>query len=849
LYYSPIDMDYYLPIDEQMDITYADVLERIDKKCGYEKFILSNKWTAIRLNRWQRMATSKRLGLASIVHKAIETMARQRDPCIVITDGGLGKVDSATEVQLVALPSERGHDAIKKLSKEKLHEMLQTERNDNDRLKDVLKKSQKETEKFRQEAENWKAKAGELTLDEESFDDFPKCYTTMQFNEFLGDFSPQTGKRPNFDASEYLVRVQAALPYIITWSQGQHNRRNSKHPAEVLANAKNGVGPDKPSNCLAECTTTLCQVFKFIELTTGQQVVPSDQHLLSKITVEAFVNFYGQHAGSPSSAGNVAKILVSFYSATKGMTRYERHRPRIETIITSLNRFVQLKRQHQMVHKSKHLLDNQLLLKGEWLRSFELSRLNATVAEDIADFLRDNEDTVDFSKRQVLHFQRLLVLFCFLQTGGQRREFIGSFTIDNFASLESQVIYFTTSEKVQKRNTDRVQMPKTLGQLLRIFVEKFRPILVGENEQVISCWVNILGRPLRLRSVTRLVQSLISEKFPGRKVGPQNLRRMFVSAMQEVAAANKEDFSNWSADHATLINTSPKVLEENYNRFNNTQRSVHTLERVNQSLDLEVDGSIAELVDRHAEDVQYLDESQDMITKVLDKKYIGKELHYLCKMHNGEERWISYLVLDKFVDLVLAFLAAKHLGDTPSSEESADEEASEDVAQSEAESMQLSIEEEGCSQDDLSMPQLSSDSWSGSPSCDSVEIDELATEISGTLRHMQSAGKCLTQSKKRKRGASSFVQSKKAKQSPTWVDILKPGDVISINPPEDCGEEFWLAEVVALVKKSKVKIQWLERQHNSQQYKKLTHNDEVSLATVNGPCTGEWVSAKVYSIE
>jgi len=82
----------------------------------------------------------------------------------------------------------------------------------------------------------------------------------------------------------------------------------------------------------------------------------------------------------------------------------------------------------------------------------------------------------------------------------------------NFAAIQDKVIHFTLMEKVQKRNSDRLQLPTTLGQLVRIWVDKYRTILCDKLSEVKSCWVTIRGTPMG----KLITKSLVRKKLTSR---------------------------------------------------------------------------------------------------------------------------------------------------------------------------------------------------------------------------------------------------------------------------------------------------------------------------------------------
>jgi len=354
------------------------------------------------------------------------------------------------------------------------------------------------------------------------------------------------------------------------------------------------------------------------------------------------------------------------------------------------------------------------------------------------------------------------------------------------------------------------------------------------------------------------VISKIAELFPRRRVGPLALRRIFVSSMQEIAASNKEEFKNWDSDHAALINTSAKVLEDNYNRFNNRNRSVEVLNRVNTSLDLVPSDDIIEKVQQHCQDVQYLDASSDAVIQVLNERYKGRELQYLCLRESGEEEWMSSHVLDPFCDLVLEYF-------TRTCNKSAEEEASLSFDQ-------VSVKSRGENNNEP-VPSLQSGSWSESSLSEywssqsssedssaesssseddsslgnssyskdlSMEVDEYMTEVAVAVSTVNNnnAGK------KRKRPHEKEFEVVCLGDRP-----LKPGDVVSVNPSaSQSSQDFWLAVVKAVANEDSIKVQWLDKVKDGQ-YKLINHFDFLEVLTLNGHASGKWLTTKCYTIE
>lgn len=279
--------------------------------------------------------------------------------------------------------------------------------------------------------------------------------------------------------------------------------------------------------------------------------------------------------------------------------------------------------------------------------------------------------------------------------------------------------------------------------------------------------------------------------------------------MQEIAASDREEFRNWDSLHAALANTSPAVLQKNYNRWNNSERPVRTLEIINDNLKLKPSSGIATTIDNHATGLTYLADKPGTITKVEDERYEERVHQYLCMLEDGEKKWLPSFTLDPYEDLVLEYF------ETCSKKETADK---------------------AVAGEDDDVPDLDSDSHDSSSEESDVEVDEDRTTIAEVVNNSNKP------SRKRKR--------------PTVYDVeevlldnraLKPGDVVSVNPA-DSSDEFWLAQVLNVVNKDQIKIQWLERKGKSHRYR-LGKVDEVEVITMNGYAGGEWLSPKCYYVE
>ncbi len=133
-------------------------------------------------------------------------------------------------------------------------------------------------------------------------------------------YLPRKLSRPKYRSAEMWPGIKKNLPWIDTWQVQEFQKRHSKLAPQIRADEQAGLAPKKPSDRGAESRCAVSHFFKFIKLTIGpnnKTFVPKQEHLLSKIAVNAFLTFYGQRVSSPNTANNVAKMLVNLYKHMK----------------------------------------------------------------------------------------------------------------------------------------------------------------------------------------------------------------------------------------------------------------------------------------------------------------------------------------------------------------------------------------------------------------------------------------------------------------------------------------------------------------------------------------------------
>lgn len=279
--------------------------------------------------------------------------------------------------------------------------------------------------------------------------------------------------------------------------------------------------------------------------------------------------------------------------------------------------------------------------------------------------------------------------------------------------------------------------------------------------------------------------------------------------MCKIALENTEVYKNWPSLHAPYINTSVDMLGSHYNRGNAHTLAEKTGQMINTALNLVPPQNSAEAIQQHLGDVQFLDNTQDKVVKVIDESHYGPETRFLCVYASGKQEWVEDHLLDPFTDVVLAFFNSFG-GEVEEVEPNTNNEAEE----------------------------VAVDDVPGLESASSVDDQELLDQISDE----EPAPVSTCKSRKRKRPTIDDLE-----EVFLGDRVLKPGDIVSVNP-DDPAAEFWLAQVLDVVNSEVVKIQWLERNGKSLRYR-LGKYDEVEVLALNGFAGGEWLSQKCYSIE
>jgi len=401
--------------------------------------------------------------------------------------------------------------------------------------------------------------------------------------------------------------------------------------------------------------------------------------------------------------------------------------------------------------------------------------------------------------------------------------------------MGDDLVHFTLDEKVQKRKTDRLTLPATLGQLLRIWIEKYRSIIVAQDSKVVACFVNKSGKPLSKiitliknwslslffllvpRRITEFVKKKVGDIFPGRHITPLSFRRILVTEMALAASENPTEFFQWAANHAVLINTSDAMMVKNYNRGNQNQRSFQALQKINSTLALDPSEDVQALVKEHAADVTYLQKESDKLLEVVDMRYEKGVRQYLCKFADGEEDWKYYSLLAQSKELVTTYLMKTALAKRKIQNPNADvPELETDFSDSDLEQYE--------SNSDCEVPIVKSNM--------NIDVAEVLQEMkSGEL------------SPKRKRTVTEYFEDLCLDNN----EVIKPGDVISVNP-EDETADFWLAKVISISSIDQLHVQWLDKHKQSASYTLKKLYDDVDVGAVNGLAQGTWQTKQRYEL-
>ncbi len=456
------------------------------------------------------------------------------------------------------------------------------------------------------------------------------------------------------------------------------------------------------------------------------------------------------------------------------------------------------------------------------------------------------------------------------------------------------VVHFTLQEKVQKRKTDRLTLPDTLGNLLRIFIEKYRPVLCKDPETVTQCFVGYHGKPMRKliipwsprlvingcvtepKALSQAVFKKVGEAMPGRRIGPLSLRRIVVTEMLHAAAKNPNEFFQWASKHATLINTSQLMAETVYNCGNQTAQAKETLDTINNTLNINPSEELANTAQQQAANVTYLTKKDDKIEAIVGRRWHEGELQYECKLASGEKSWRDYGTLVGVTRKVHDYLRAESLREQGREEEAQaildgphPEQGEQQPAAQHNQQNMPSLETDASDSEDSdseSDNDCNSDidfsdieAFGGDESDNESDEDSMEQAIGQAVSHVATPP-----TRKRKRTDSTMASAaescqtqeppKKRQKSNNTVyedvtllnkQVVKPGDIVSVNPC-DPKDPFWLAKVVSISSKNKVYVQWLGQQKKG--FKLLNWYDNVNVGAIDKLASGGWTAGNIFKV-
>ena len=267
--------------------------------------------------------------------------------------------------------------------------------------------------------------------------------------------------------------------------------------------------------------------------------------------------------------------------------------------------------EHSMINRGHFFAPQEYLVFMQWL----LREFN-TLVDDIAeakDQAAETNTIFAVTRNQGWRMQRLLLVIVFSFSGGYRREVVGRLRRDLIRINSDKVLLSDmTREKAERSKTTEIPLPAFIQDFLEVFLQYGRPALLcrenpktGETFDPLSLWVGGTGEAMQLNYVTSEVRRLGQEFNPYLDVTPYTSRRtaatnVFAERIP-LEGAKLEDFTRALS---LLMNVTPTVLEERYNRHKalnknaETQRIMYTptKQHVQPELD-QVQSSISRLLE------------------------------------------------------------------------------------------------------------------------------------------------------------------------------------------------------------------------------------------------------------
>ncbi len=144
---------------------------------------------------------------------------------------------------------------------------------------------------------------------------------------------------------------------------------------------------------------------------------------------------------------------------------------------------------------------------------------------------------------------------------------------------------FPTREKTVRKGCRAIPIPDEIFNLLEYFQKAVREHLKPKAE-VESLWVSFKnGTVQQGYQMSIAVKNQIAEFLPGKQITPLDLRRSMPTIIQKIKfAGNEANTEALLARFAKLVNTSEKMLQQHYIRYQDLNAQAELISTLNNNL-------------------------------------------------------------------------------------------------------------------------------------------------------------------------------------------------------------------------------------------------------------------------
>jgi DNA-directed RNA polymerase subunit M/transcription elongation factor TFIIS len=202
------------------------------------------------------------------------------------------------------------------------------------------------------------------------------------------------------------------------------------------------------------------------------------------------------------------------------------------------------------------------------------------------NFEGNDNDDCPYKKSSALQFRNFLMAMYIVMAGGLRRQVIGGIRIDdsNFVLSENKFHFTCRVEKVKRSFSRELPLCASLKPFTHTYINVIRPFICdGNASKSKTLWVTDDGATMSLDRFSQTIKKVVMQFHPLlQKVHPLAFRRLAITDMASKFDLESLSLGDFKKNYLEYLNTSDKMMHENYNRNCNLESNRATLQLVNQ---------------------------------------------------------------------------------------------------------------------------------------------------------------------------------------------------------------------------------------------------------------------------